>query len=91
MSASCIPSTDFIMVVFITINLGKCGAGAVRRRSWLGMSGVLIIVFAGVAAYGLNSGFGELISPRPSLPETVHSLQKLSLTGGAITGSVWSR
>ncbi|CAN0119730.1 unnamed protein product, partial [Pylaiella littoralis] len=50
--------TYFIMVVFITINLGKCGAGAVRRRSWLGMSGVLIIVFAGVAAYGLNSGFG---------------------------------
>lgn len=51
---------DIVMLVFITINLGKCGAGSVRRRSWLGLAGVVIIVLAGVAAYGLNSGFGKL-------------------------------
>lgn len=47
------------MIVFITVILGKCGAGPVRRRSWLGVAGVMIIAFSGVAAYGLNSGFGE--------------------------------
>ncbi|CAM9765761.1 unnamed protein product, partial [Scytosiphon promiscuus] len=50
--------TYMTMIAFITIILGKCGAGPVRRRSWLGLAGVMIIVFAGVAAYGLNSGFG---------------------------------
>lgn len=50
---------DTVMIVFITINLGKCRTGSVRRRSWLGMAGVAIIVFAGVAAYGLNSAFSK--------------------------------
>eukprot|EP00903_Cladosiphon_okamuranus_P010290 g9741.t1 len=47
--------TYTVMIFFITVNVGKCGAGLVRRRSWLGMAGVTIIIFAGVAAYGLNS------------------------------------
>eukprot|EP00752_Nemacystus_decipiens_P003669 g3381.t1 len=48
---------DIVMIAFITVNLGKCGAGSVRRRSWLGLAGVMVILCAGVAAYGLNSGF----------------------------------
>lgn len=65
--------SDIVMVAFITINVGKCGAGSVRRRSWLGMAGVAIIVCAGVAAYGLNSGFSksnvylETHTPLPTL------------------------
>ncbi|CBN79522.1 similar to Patched domain-containing protein 3 [Ectocarpus siliculosus] len=46
------------MIVFITVILGKCGEGPVRRRSWLGVAGVGFIISAGVAAYGLNSAFG---------------------------------
>lgn len=57
---ACPAHADIIMIAFITAILGKCGAGPVRRRSWLGVAGIMIIVFAGVAAYGLNSGFGEI-------------------------------
>ncbi|CAM9372874.1 unnamed protein product, partial [Hapterophycus canaliculatus] len=50
--------TYLIMLVFITVILGKCGAGPVRRRTWLGVAGVMIIIFSGVGAYGLNSACG---------------------------------
>ena len=62
-----------LMIFFITINLGKCGAGSVRRRSWLGLAGVMIIMLAGVASYGLNSGFGELHTYHPKHNSQTHS------------------
>ncbi|CAM9869255.1 unnamed protein product, partial [Ectocarpus sp. 12 AP-2014] len=47
-----------IMVLFVTVALGRCCAGPVERRSWLGVGGIVLVVAAGLAAYGLNSGFG---------------------------------
>lgn len=50
------------MIVVASVSLGRCGTGPVRRRSWLGLAGVLIVVTSGVAAYGLNSAFGEKLA-----------------------------
>eukprot|EP00903_Cladosiphon_okamuranus_P015713 g14505.t1 len=50
--------TYVIMVIFVTIALGRCCAGVVERRTWIGGAGVLFVVAAGMAAYGLNSAFG---------------------------------
>ena len=47
------------MLVVVMVSLGRCCSGSVRRRSWLGLAGVGIVVAAGLAAYGINSGFGE--------------------------------
>ena len=47
------------MVVFVTVALGRCCAGLVERRTWIGGAGVLFVVAAGLAAYGLNSAFGK--------------------------------
>lgn len=46
------------MIVFVKIAIGRCCAGHVRRRTWLGLSGVTLVVSAGFAAYGINSAFG---------------------------------
>ncbi|CBN79517.1 conserved unknown protein [Ectocarpus siliculosus] len=51
-------ATYVIMVLFVTVSLGRCCAGPVERRSWLGVGGIMLVVAAGLAAYGLNSGFG---------------------------------
>lgn len=55
------------MVLFVMLGLGRCRSGAVERRSWLGFGGVCIVVASGLAAYGINSGFGER-PPPPPLP-----------------------
>ena len=47
------------MVLFVQIVLGRYFAGPVRRRTLLGLGGVCCVLAAGLAAYGLNSGFGE--------------------------------
>lgn len=52
-------AVDVIMVLFVTVALGRCCAGPVERRSWLGVGGIVLVVAAGLAAYGLNSGFGK--------------------------------
>lgn len=51
--------SDLVMVVTVMVCVGRCLMGAVERRSWLGLGGVGIIIAAGLAAYGLCSGFGE--------------------------------
>ncbi|CAN0030848.1 unnamed protein product, partial [Sphacelaria rigidula] len=50
--------TYIIMIIFVTIIIGKCRGGSVRRRTWLGLGGVGLVVAAGLAGYGVNSGFG---------------------------------
>ncbi|CAN0336849.1 unnamed protein product, partial [Ascophyllum nodosum] len=50
--------TYIIMVLFVQSVLGRCFAGPVRRRTWLGLGGIFCVLAAGLAAYGLNSGFG---------------------------------
>ena len=50
---------DVLMLVVVMVSLGRCCSGSVRRRSWLGLAGVGIVVAAGLAAYGINSGFGK--------------------------------
>lgn len=50
---------DVIMTVFVMIALGRCGAGPVMRRTWLGLGGIILVIAAGLAAYGLNSAFGK--------------------------------
>ncbi|CAM9459542.1 unnamed protein product, partial [Scytosiphon promiscuus] len=50
--------TYVIMVAFVMVALGRCCTGPVKRRSWLGAGGVVIVAGAGLAAYGLNSAFG---------------------------------
>ena len=47
------------MVVFVQCVLGRCFAAPVRRRTWLGLGGVLCVLGAGIAAFGINSAFGE--------------------------------
>lgn len=47
------------MIAFVMVALGRCCSGPVLRRSWLGLGGVMLVVAAGLAAYGVNSGFGE--------------------------------
>eukprot|EP00904_Undaria_pinnatifida_P008203 jgi/Undpi1/4512/HiC_scaffold_18.g07866.m1 len=50
--------TYIVMIVFVQIAIGRCCSGAVRRRTWLGLGGVMFVVGAGLAAYGINSAFG---------------------------------
>jgi len=50
---------DVVMVVTVMLCVGRCKLGAVERRSWLGLGGVGIVMAAGLAAYGVCSGFGE--------------------------------
>lgn len=50
---------DCIMIIFVTVVIGRCWSDSVRRRSWLGLAGVLLVVAAGLAAYGVNSAFGK--------------------------------
>lgn len=47
------------MIVFAMIAIGRCWAGSVRRRSWIGLGGVGLVLAAGLAAYGFNSALGE--------------------------------
>ena len=49
------------MIAFVVIVLGRCCSGLVKRRSWLGLGGVMLVVAAGLAAYGFSSGLGEVI------------------------------
>ncbi|CAM9122089.1 unnamed protein product, partial [Laminaria digitata] len=49
---------DVIMITFVMVALGRCCSGSVKRRSWLGLGGVMTVVAAGLAAYGFNSGLG---------------------------------
>ena len=51
--------SDVIMVLFVQSVLGRCFAGHVQRRTCLGLGGVACVLAAGLAAYGVNSGFGE--------------------------------
>lgn len=51
-------ATYVLMVIFVMIVIGRCRAGSVRRRSWLGLGGIGFVMAAGLAAYGVNSGFG---------------------------------
>lgn len=48
------------MIAFVQIAIGRCCAGGVGRRTWLGLGGVMLVLGAGLAAYGLNSAFGEI-------------------------------
>lgn len=50
-----------VMITFVQIAIGRCCAGGVRRRTWLGLGGVMLVLGAGLAAYGLNSAFGEIM------------------------------
>lgn len=47
------------MVLFVTVTLARCCAGPVKRRSLLGLGGIFLVIAAGLAAYGINSAFGE--------------------------------
>lgn len=51
-------ATYIVMIAFVQIAIGRCCAGGVRRRTWLGLGGVMLVLGAGLAAYGLNSAFG---------------------------------
>ncbi|CAM9506157.1 unnamed protein product [Ectocarpus sp. 12 AP-2014] len=50
-------TTYVLMVVFVSVAIGRCCTGSVKQRSWLGIGGVMLVIAAGLAAYGLNSGF----------------------------------
>lgn len=54
---------DITMIIFVTIIIGRCREGSVRRRSWLALAGIGLVVASGVAAYGANSAFGKF-NPR---------------------------
>lgn len=47
-----------MMIAFVMIVIGRCRTGSVRRRSWLGLAGVMLVVAATMAAFGVNSAFG---------------------------------
>lgn len=47
------------MIVVVSLAIGRCRSDSVHRRPILGTAGVYIVVAAALAAYGLNSGFGE--------------------------------
>lgn len=49
--------TDVVMVVFVTVTLARCCSGPVQRRSLLGVGGIIFVIAAGLAAYGINSAF----------------------------------
>ncbi|CAM9899558.1 unnamed protein product, partial [Ectocarpus sp. 12 AP-2014] len=56
-------TTYVLMVAFVSVVIGRCCGGPVKRRSWLGIGGVMLVVAAGLAAYGLNSGFDIPFTP----------------------------
>ncbi|CAM9415157.1 unnamed protein product, partial [Ectocarpus sp. 8 AP-2014] len=56
-------TTYVLMVAFVSVVIGRCCSGPVKRRSWLGIGGVMLVVAAGLAAYGLNSGFDIPFTP----------------------------
>ena len=67
-AAASVVFADIIMIVFVMVAIGRCCAGLVRRRTWLGLAGVILVVAAIMAAYGLNSAFGtSLLSAQYSL------------------------
>ena len=49
------------MITFVMVVIGRCCSGSVKRRSWLGLGGVMLVIAAGLAAYGFSSGLGEVI------------------------------
>eukprot|EP00903_Cladosiphon_okamuranus_P022061 g20288.t1 len=51
-------ATYGIMLMVVTVALGRCHSGGVERRSWIGGTAIIIVVAAGISAYGLNSAFG---------------------------------
>ncbi|CAM9359742.1 unnamed protein product, partial [Ectocarpus fasciculatus] len=51
-------TTYVLMIAFVSVALGRCCTGPVKQRSWLAVGGVMFVVAAGLAGYGLNSGFG---------------------------------
>ena len=56
-------SPDLIMLVVVMIAIGRFHSKEnIHRRSWLGNAGLYVVMAAGLAAYGLNSGFGEGLS-----------------------------
>ena len=64
------------MIVFVSLALGRCCSGFVNQRSWLGLGGVLLVFAAGLAAYGINSAFGEPLGATPaSAPPYLFSYQ----------------
>ncbi|CAM9260832.1 unnamed protein product [Ectocarpus sp. 13 AM-2016] len=56
-------TTYVLMIAFVSVAIGRCCSGPVKRRSWLGVGGVMLVVAAGLAAYGLNSGFDIPFTP----------------------------
>ncbi|CAM9472608.1 unnamed protein product [Ascophyllum nodosum] len=52
-------ATYLIMLVVVMIAIGRFHSKEnIHRRSWLGNAGLYVVMAAGLAAYGLNSGFG---------------------------------
>ncbi|CAM9835466.1 unnamed protein product [Ectocarpus sp. 12 AP-2014] len=49
---------DVLMIAFVSVTIGRCCRGHVEQRSWLAIGGIMFVIAAGVAAYGVNSGFG---------------------------------
>ncbi|CAM9814630.1 unnamed protein product [Ectocarpus sp. 4 AP-2014] len=47
-----------LMIAFVSVTIGRCCRGHVKQRSWLAIGGIIFVIAAGVAAYGVNSGFG---------------------------------
>ncbi|CAM9850692.1 unnamed protein product, partial [Ectocarpus sp. 12 AP-2014] len=47
-----------LMIAFVSVTIGRCCRGHVKQRSWLAIGGIMFVIAAGVAAYGVNSGFG---------------------------------
>ncbi len=56
------------MIIVVAVALGRCCSGPVNQRTWLGPGGVLIVIAAALAAYGLNSAFGEHARTTPFHP-----------------------
>ncbi|CBJ26527.1 conserved unknown protein [Ectocarpus siliculosus] len=50
--------SDVLMIAFVSVTIGRCCRGHVKQRSWLAIGGIVFVIAAGVAAYGVNSGFG---------------------------------
>ena len=55
------------MIVVVMVALGRCCSGLVHQRTWLGPGGVLLVIAAGLAAYGINSAFCEPLRTTPAL------------------------
>lgn len=75
---------DVLMIAFVSVTIGRCCRGHVKQRSWLAIGGIMFVIAAGVAAYGVNSGFGELA-------RTIKSLLTLSRLWRTRLGEVVSQ